>query len=129
VRFEIPTLYEAATANTIVDGLLSRDFRRCVGKAASKKGFMANKGNCKAKDCAREAVGKGYCRQHFRLWKAGEMPKARYKTCTFEKCRKHRHGTSSLCDEHFKAKHGKAAEAATAPAAAAEAAPAEAPAS
>src|SRR6266481_9640758 len=89
---------------------------------------MANKGNCKAKDCAREAVGKGYCRQHFRLWKAGEMPKARYKTCTFEKCRKHRHGTSSLCDEHFKAKHGKPAEAAAA-APAAEAAPAEAPAS
>ena len=51
---------------------------------------MANKENCKAKDCAREAVGKGYCRQHFRLWKAGEMPKARYKICTFEKCRKHR---------------------------------------
>jgi hypothetical protein len=102
-------------------------FGACVGKAASKKGFMANKGNCKAKDCAREAVGKGYCRQHFRLWKAGEMPKARFKTCTFEKCRKHRHGTSSLCDEHFKAKHGKPAEAAAAPAA--EAAPAEAPAS
>src|SRR3984957_9971633 len=99
----------------------------CVGKAASKKGFMTTKGNCKAKDCAREAVGKGYCRQHFRLWKAGEMPKARYKTCTFEKCRKHRHGTSSLCDEHFKAKHGKPAEAAAA-APAAEAAPAEAPA-
>ena len=76
---------------------------------------MANKGNCKAKDCAREAVGKGYCRMHFRLWKAGEMPKARYKTCTFEKCRKHRHGTSSLCDEHFKAKHGKPAEAAERP--------------
>jgi hypothetical protein len=85
-----------------------------VGKAASKKGFMTTKGNCKAKDCAREAVGKGYCRQHFRLWKAGEMPK-------------HRHGTSSLCDEHFKAKHGKPADAAAA-APAAEAAPAEAPA-
>ena len=84
---------------------------------------MTTKGNCKAKDCAREAVGKGYCRQHFRLWKAGEMPKARYKTCTFEKCRKHRHGTSSLCDEHFKAKHGKPADAAAA-APAAEAAPA-----
>ena len=75
---------------------------------------MTTKGNCKAKDCAREAVGKGYCRQHFRLWKAGEMPKARYKTCTFEKCRKHRHGTSSLCDEHFKAKHGKLVDAAAA---------------
>jgi hypothetical protein len=98
-----------------------------IAKAASKKGFMANKGTCKAKDCSREAVGKGYCRQHFRLWKAGEMPKARYKTCTFEKCRKRRHGASSLCEEHYKAKHGKPGEAAAAPAA--EAAPAEAPAS
>lgn len=85
---------------------------------------MANKETCKAKDCSREVVGKGYCRKHFRLWKAGEMPKARYKTCTFEKCRKHRHGTSSLCEEHFKAKHGKAGEAAPAAAPATEAAPA-----
>ena len=92
-------------------------------KAALKKGFMANKGTCKEKDCSREVVGKGYCRKHFRLWRAGEMPKARYKTCTFEKCRKQRHGTSSLCEEHFKAKHGKAGEAAPA-APAAEAAPA-----
>jgi hypothetical protein len=53
------------------------------------------------------------------------MPKARFKTCTFEKCRKHRHGTSSLCVEHFQAKHGKGGEAAAAPAAEA---PAEAPA-
>ena len=93
---------------------------------------MANKGNCKAKDCSREAIGKGYCRMHFRLWKAGEMPKPRYKTCTFEKCRKIRSGTSSLCEEHFKAKHGKTAAAAPAgaapEAAAAEAPPAEAPA-
>ena len=83
---------------------------------------MANKGNCKEKDCAREAVGKGYCRKHFRLWRAGEMPKARYRICTFEKCRKPRaHG--SLCDEHYKTKTGKGvAEAAPAPAAAAPAA-------
>jgi hypothetical protein len=79
---------------------------------------MANKGNCKAPDCAREAVGKNYCRQHFRLWKAGEMPKARYKTCTFEKCHKQRFRTSSLCEEHFNTKHGKTAAAAAAPAAA-----------
>jgi hypothetical protein len=99
----------------------------CASGGIQEKDFMANKGNCKAKDCSREAVGKGYCRQHFRLWKAGEMPKARYKTCTFEKCRKHRFGISSLCEEHYKAKHGKGAEAAAA--APAAAAPAEAPAS
>jgi hypothetical protein len=83
---------------------------------------MATKATCKANDCAREVVGKGYCRKHFRLWKAGEMPKARYKICTFEKCRKQRSGTSSLCEEHYAAKHGKPA------AAAPVAAPAEAPA-
>ncbi len=86
---------------------------------------MTNKGTCKAKDCAHEVVGKGYCRKHYRLWKAGEMPKARYRTCTFEKCRKKR-AFGSLCEEHYRAKTGKGA--AEAPAAAA-APQAEAPAS
>jgi len=78
---------------------------------------MANKGNCKAKDCAREVIAKGFCRKHYRLWKLGEMPKPRYKTCTFEKCRKKRY-RGSLCEEHFKAARGAAAGAAgtTAPA-------------
>jgi hypothetical protein len=87
---------------------------------------MASKGSCKAKDCAREAIARHYCRKHYRLWKAGEMPKSRYKTCTFEKCRKKRFRLS-LCEEHYKAKTGKGA---TAPAAApaAQAVGAEAPA-
>jgi hypothetical protein len=54
------------------------------------------------------------------------MPKSRYKTCTFEKCRKKRFRLS-LCEEHYKAKTGKgAATPATAPPAdaAATAAPA-----
>ena len=86
---------------------------------------MANKATCKAKDCSKEVVGRGYCRKHFRLWKAGEMPKARYKTCTFEKCHKKRF-RGSLCEEHFKTARsaGEAAPAAPAPAAAAPAAPA-----
>jgi hypothetical protein len=76
---------------------------------------MASKGSCKAKDCGREAIAKRYCRKHYRLWKAGEMPKSRYKTCTFEKCRKKRFRLS-LCEEHYKAKTGKGAAApATAP--------------
>jgi hypothetical protein len=87
---------------------------------------MASKGNCKAKDCGREAIAKHYCRKHYRLWKAGEMPKSRYKTCTFEKCRKRRF-RASLCEEHYKAKTGKGA-AAPAAAPAAEAATAQAPA-
>ncbi len=83
---------------------------------------MPEKETCKANDCAREVVGKGYCRKHYRLWKAGEMPKARYKICTEEKCRKPRfHG--SLCEAHYTAARAKAA-AAKATAAAAPAAPA-----
>jgi hypothetical protein len=86
---------------------------------------MGNKGTCKAKDCQKEVIAKGYCRKHYRLWKAGEMPHPRYKTCTFEKCRKQR-ARGSLCEEHWNAAHGKAAEggAQPAPAAAAPAAPA-----
>ncbi len=77
---------------------------------------MANKGTCKAADCNREVIAKGYCRKHYRLWKAGEMPKPRYKTCTFEKCRKQRF-RGSLCEEHFKAARGTSAAAAPAAAA------------
>jgi hypothetical protein len=54
------------------------------------------------------------------------MPKSRYKTCTFEKCRKKRFRLS-LCEEHYKAKTGKGA-AAPAAAPAGEAASAQAPA-
>ncbi len=83
---------------------------------------MASKGNCKAKDCKREAIAHHYCRMHYRLWRRGEMPKARYKICTEEKCRKPRF-KGSLCEQHYQAKRGAAA--ANAPAAApAEAAPA-----
>ena len=81
---------------------------------------MAGKGNCKASDCAHEAVAKGYCRKHYRLWKAGEMPKSRYKICTTEKCRKPRY-RGSLCEAHYTAAHGKKAAAGAAPAAAASA--------
>jgi hypothetical protein len=78
---------------------------------------MANKGTCKAADCTHEVIAKGYCRKHYRLWKAGEMPKARYKSCTFEKCHKHWF-RGSLCEEHFKAARGASRDAASAPAAA-----------
>jgi hypothetical protein len=71
---------------------------------------MANKGACKANECEREVIAKGYCRKHYRLWKAGEMPKARYKTCTGENCRKKRF-KGSLCEEHWNAAHGKSAAA------------------
>ncbi len=77
---------------------------------------MAKDGTCKASGCTRQVVGKGYCRKHYRMWKAGEMPKPRYKTCTAENCHKPR-AYGSLCEEHFIARRGKA------PAAPAAAAP------
>jgi hypothetical protein len=77
---------------------------------------MGSKGTCKATDCNREVIAKGYCRKHYRLWRRGEMPKPRYRTCTFEKCRKPR-ARGSLCEEHAAAARGKtAATAASAPA-------------
>jgi hypothetical protein len=87
---------------------------------------MTNKGSCKAKDCNRAAFAKHYCRKHYRLWRHGEMPKARYKRCTAEKCTKKRF-RGSLCEEHWKTlraggKSGEAGGAAPAPAAATPAA-------
>lgn len=84
---------------------------------------MVNKGTCKATECARQASAKGYCRKHYRLWTRGEMPKPRYKICTFEKCRKHRF-RGSLCQEHHAAKTGKGAAPGAAPAPAAAGEPA-----
>ncbi|MGA2411247.1 MAG: vegetative protein [Candidatus Binataceae bacterium] len=78
---------------------------------------MPNKGTCKASDCEREVIAKGYCRKHYRLWRHGEMPKPRYKICTEEKCRKPRF-RASVCEEHWTAKYGKKpGETASAPAA------------
>jgi hypothetical protein len=86
-----------------------------------EEGLMPKTGTCKATDCAHtELIAKGYCRKHYRLWKAGEMPKPRYKTCTEEKCHKPR-AHSSLCEEHWNTAHGKKAEAAPAAAPAAPA--------
>jgi hypothetical protein len=80
---------------------------------------MASKGTCKAADCNRDVIAKSYCRKHYRLWRRGEMPKARYRTCTFEKCRKPRF-RGSLCEEHAAAASGKpVTQSAVAPAAAA----------
>ena len=51
---------------------------------------MASKGTCKAENCDKEVQAKGYCPRHYSAWRKGKMPKPRYKTCTFEKCRKPR---------------------------------------
>jgi hypothetical protein len=57
------------------------------------------KGTCKMEECERAAAGKGYCDRHYRQWRRGELPKARYKTCTHEGCRKPR-SVGSKCEEH-----------------------------
>ncbi|MFH0902578.1 MAG: vegetative protein [Pseudomonadota bacterium] len=54
---------------------------------------------CKIKGCKRGYRAKGYCSVHYRKWRHGEFPKARYKICTKEGCRKPR-ARGSLCAEH-----------------------------
>lgn len=57
------------------------------------------KGSCKLDGCDHPAVGKGYCTRHYRKWRKGQLPKARYKTCTEEGCRKPR-SVGSKCADH-----------------------------
>ena len=70
---------------------------------------------CGIEGCKRAYQAKGYCFFHYDKWKAGEMPKGRYKTCSREGCLKKvvEHG---LCAEHQKKKTGEAAAPAAAPA-------------
>jgi len=82
-------------------------------KAPQPKGKEGLK--CKIEGCKRAYQAKGYCFFHYDKWKAGELPKARYDTCSKEGCHKKvvAHG---LCAEHQAKKAGEAA--APAPAAA-----------
>ncbi len=69
-------------------------------------------GSCKHDKCEGPAAGKGYCMRHYRAWKLGKLPKARYKICTAEGCRKPR-DTGSKCTEHVPvSRRAKAAAAA-----------------
>lgn len=69
---------------------------------------MANKGTCKAEACQKEVVGKGYCARHYKLWREGKLPKARYKTCRTEGCRK-KQTDKGHCADHQKKKAAEAA--------------------
>ena len=71
------------------------------------------KGNCKQEKCEGPAVGKGYCKRHYRAWKLGKLPKARYKICTAEGCRKPR-AAGAKCTEHVPVTRKAKAEAAAA---------------
>ena len=55
---------------------------------------------CRTEGCKRPYRAKDYCNVHYRLWRHGKLPKARYKICTKEGCRKPRAVPGSLCDEH-----------------------------
>ena len=65
---------------------------------------------CGIEGCKRAYQAKGYCFFHYDKWRNGELPKARYKTCSKEGCLKKvvAHG---LCAEHQKKKGGEAAAA------------------
>ena len=84
-------------------------------QAPAPKGKEGTK--CSVEGCKRAYQAKGYCFFHYDKWKAGELPKSRYKTCGKEGCLK-KVVAGGLCAEH---QPKKAAEA---PAAAAPAAPA-----
>jgi len=97
--------------------------------AAEKK--ADDKKSCGVKGCKRPYRAKGYCNVHYRKWRKGELPKARFDSCNYgvnklkrgekKECLKpvFRRG---LCEEHFTTKYSKGkAEAAPAPTPEAEA--------
>ncbi len=75
-----------------------------------------SKGTCKLEGCSRAVVGKRYCARHYKKWRQGELPKARYKICSHEGCRKPRR-LRAMCEEHARKSPEGAAAAPAAPAA------------
>ena len=61
------------------------------------------KGTCRIEGCSGAVVGKRYCSRHYKLWRRGKLPKARYKICSEEGCRKAR-TVRAKCDEHVRRK-------------------------
>lgn len=81
-----------------------------VRRAAKKK-------ECQVKGCKTAYRAKGYCDEHYKLWREGSFGKSRYQICSKEACRKPT-SKEGLCETHWAEKRGAK------PAAAAEAAPA-----
>ncbi len=75
---------------------------------------------CSVDGCKRPYRAKSYCYFHFKKWRQGELPHARYRICSKAECRK-KVLKSGLCEQHWaeKYKKGEAAEAAPAAAPAA----------
>ena len=62
---------------------------------------MSTATSCKFEKCsATPDGGKGYCTKHYRAWKRGALPKARYDTCRVDGCHK-RVEARGRCAEHF----------------------------
>jgi hypothetical protein len=93
------------------------DTTRQKRKTHAPKSRGGPEAKCSIEGCKRAYQAKGYCFFHYDKWKAGELPKGRYKTCSKEGCLKKvvAHG---LCAEHQPKKAGEAPAAAAAPAAA-----------
>jgi hypothetical protein len=64
---------------------------------------------CRIEGCKRVYQAKGYCFFHYDKWRDGELPKARYKTCSKEGCLK-KVAAHGLCAEHQKNKAAAPAE-------------------
>lgn len=68
---------------------------------------MGSKGTCKLDGCEQDVRGKGYCDRHYRAWRRGKLPKARYRSCNKDDCHKPVE-QRGLCAEHFQAEYAKA---------------------
>jgi len=57
---------------------------------------------CKVEGCKKAYRAKGYCNIHYKKWRAGELPKPRYKICKMENCKKPML-KKGICKAHFDA--------------------------
>lgn len=92
-----------------------------VKKTALKKSPRVAKGggekSCSVTACKRAYRAKSYCFFHYKKWRQGDLPHARYRTCSKPECRT-KVLRAGLCEKHF-AEAFKPAAGAEAPAAAA----------
>ena len=83
---------------------------------------MAEAKKCKIEGCKRPFRAKGYCVTHYKKWRRGEMPHARFRWCFTPEC-KNREFARGLCKDHYEKKYaGKKPTPVEAPPAAAPAA-------
>lgn len=67
--------------------------------------------HCSVEGCKRPYRAKSYCFFHFKKWRKGELPHARYKTCSKPDCRG-KAGKAGLCEKHYAETYAKKEEAA-----------------